>query len=80
MLVRWVANALIGLGVLLLVYAGLWQLGLAPGSRVSLPEPVALAAPPLLVVVPSDERATGASVLGASRGALRPLDPPLGCL
>ena len=35
-------NALIVIGVLLLGYAGLWQLGLAPGARVTLPPPVAL--------------------------------------
>jgi sortase A len=33
------------LGALLLGYAALWQLGLAPGSRVTLPEPVALQRP-----------------------------------
>jgi LPXTG-site transpeptidase (sortase) family protein len=35
-------NTLIVVGVLLLGYAALWQLGLTPGSRVSLPPPVAL--------------------------------------
>jgi LPXTG-site transpeptidase (sortase) family protein len=35
-------GALIVLGVLVLAYAGLWQLGLMPGSRVTLPAPVAL--------------------------------------
>src|SRR5260221_117119 len=35
-------TALLVLGVLALVYGGLWQLGLAPGSRVVLPAPVAL--------------------------------------
>jgi len=35
-------NALIVIGVLLLGYAGLWQLGLAPGARVTLSPPVAL--------------------------------------
>ena len=44
-------TALIVVGLLALGYSGLWQLGLAPGSRVSLPPPVALeqrarAAPP----------------------------------
>ena len=35
-------TALIVVGLLALGYGGLWQLGLAPGSRVSLPPPVAL--------------------------------------
>jgi LPXTG-site transpeptidase (sortase) family protein len=35
-------NVLIVLGLLAIGYAGLWQLGLAPGSRVTLPPPVAL--------------------------------------
>ena len=35
-------TALLVLGVLALVYGGLWQLGLAPGSRVVLPAPVAV--------------------------------------
>ena len=43
---RWLSNALIGVGALVLVYAGAWQFGLAPGSRVTLPEPVVLARPP----------------------------------
>jgi LPXTG-site transpeptidase (sortase) family protein len=37
-----VGNVLIGLGGLLLLAAVGWQLGLVPGSRVTLPEPVAL--------------------------------------
>jgi LPXTG-site transpeptidase (sortase) family protein len=36
-------SLLILAGVGLLIYAALWQLGLAPGSRVTVPEPVALA-------------------------------------
>src|ERR671934_2803203 len=36
-------SALIACGLLVLVYAGLWQVGLAPGSRVSVEEPVAIA-------------------------------------
>jgi LPXTG-site transpeptidase (sortase) family protein len=43
---RWLANALIALGAVVLIYAGAWQFGLAPGSRVTLPEPVALARTP----------------------------------
>lgn len=39
----WAGSGLIVLGLALLAYAGLWQLGLAPGSRVAVPEPVALA-------------------------------------
>jgi LPXTG-site transpeptidase (sortase) family protein len=35
-------NGLILLGALLLGYAALWQLGIAPGSRVTIPPPVAL--------------------------------------
>src|SRR3954468_6695740 len=35
-------NLLIVVGALLLAYAAMWQLGLAPGSRVTLPAPVAL--------------------------------------
>lgn len=35
-------SALVAAGVLLMAYAGLWQLGLAPGSHVAIPEPVAL--------------------------------------
>jgi LPXTG-site transpeptidase (sortase) family protein len=42
---RRVSNALIVLGLLVLAYAGLWQFGLAPGSRVTLPAPVALERP-----------------------------------
>ena len=42
MSMRTLANALIVLGVVLLGYAGLWQFGVAPGSRISVPEPVAL--------------------------------------
>jgi LPXTG-site transpeptidase (sortase) family protein len=38
-------TALIVLGLLAVAYAGAWQLGLAPGSRVSLPPPVALEKP-----------------------------------
>jgi LPXTG-site transpeptidase (sortase) family protein len=34
---------MIAVGLLVLVYAGLWQVGLAPGSRVTLEEPLALA-------------------------------------
>ena len=37
--------ALVVLGVFCLGYAGAWQLGLAPGSRVTLPAPVALEKP-----------------------------------
>jgi sortase A len=43
---RWVSNALIAVGLLVLAYAGAWQLGVAPGSRVTLPEPVALSRTP----------------------------------
>src|SRR4051812_8422810 len=39
---RWVANLLIVGGVLLGGFGVLWQLGVAPGSRVTLPAPVAL--------------------------------------
>jgi sortase A len=42
---RWVSNALIVAGAVVLAYAGAWQLGVAPGSRFTLPEPVALARP-----------------------------------
>lgn len=35
-------NALLGLAVLCYAYAVLWQLGLVPGSRVTLHEPIAL--------------------------------------
>jgi LPXTG-site transpeptidase (sortase) family protein len=35
-------NTVIVVGLVLLAYAVLWQLGLAPGSRVTLPEPVAV--------------------------------------
>ncbi len=49
-------NVLIVVGVLVLGYAALWQLGIAPGSRVTLPAPVALqrtpAASPTPVVAP----------------------------
>jgi len=38
-------TALIVLGLLAVAYGGAWQLGLAPGSRVSLPPPVALEKP-----------------------------------
>ncbi len=43
-------NAFIVLGALLLGYAGLWQLGIAPGSRVTLPAPVALQRTPTAVL------------------------------
>ena len=46
---RRVGNALIVLGVLTLAYAALWQFGVAPGSRVSLPRPVALERTPTAV-------------------------------
>jgi LPXTG-site transpeptidase (sortase) family protein len=52
-------TALIVFGLLTLGYGGLWQLGLAPGSRVSLPPPVALEKPraptatPNLVALPT---------------------------
>jgi LPXTG-site transpeptidase (sortase) family protein len=36
-------SAMIAVGLLVLVYAGLWQVGLAPGSRVTVEEPLALA-------------------------------------
>ncbi len=35
-------SLLLACGIALLAWAALWQLGLAPGSRVTLPEPVAL--------------------------------------
>jgi LPXTG-site transpeptidase (sortase) family protein len=35
-------SALVVLGLLAIAYGALWQLGIAPGSRVTLPEPVAL--------------------------------------
>jgi LPXTG-site transpeptidase (sortase) family protein len=41
-----VGTALILLGLAAVVYGGLWQLGLAPGSRVTLPPPVALESRP----------------------------------
>jgi LPXTG-site transpeptidase (sortase) family protein len=37
-----VGTALVVLGLLVIGYGALWQLGIAPGSRVTLPEPVAL--------------------------------------
>jgi LPXTG-site transpeptidase (sortase) family protein len=46
-------TALIVLGVLVLGYAGLWQLGLAPGSRVTLPPPVALSTPRPIAPTPT---------------------------
>ena len=36
------SSVLIGAGLLLVLYAGAWEVGLAPGSRVTIPEPVAL--------------------------------------
>jgi LPXTG-site transpeptidase (sortase) family protein len=45
-------TALIVVGLLALGYAGLWQLGLAPGSRVSLPPPVALERPRATTTAP----------------------------
>src|SRR5438132_7704865 len=36
------SSSLIGLGLVLLSFAGLWQLGLLPASRATLPAPVAL--------------------------------------
>src|SRR5919204_2538110 len=49
---RWLSNALIVLGLVVLAYAGAWQFGLAPGSRLSLPEPVALSRPPTPLPAP----------------------------
>jgi LPXTG-site transpeptidase (sortase) family protein len=49
---RWLANGLIVVGALVLVYAGAWQFGLAPGSRVTLPEPVALSRTPTPLPAP----------------------------
>jgi LPXTG-site transpeptidase (sortase) family protein len=42
MLLSRLGTALVVLGLLAIAYGALWQLGVAPGSRVTLPEPVAL--------------------------------------
>ncbi|HET6319167.1 MAG TPA: sortase [Chloroflexota bacterium] len=47
-------TALIVVGVVLIGYAGLWQLGLAPGSRITLPPPVALQRTPTPVTLAVD--------------------------
>src|SRR5215204_533627 len=47
-----VGSVLIVLGLLAIAYAGLWQFGLAPGSRVSLPSPVALQPTPIPPLAP----------------------------
>lgn len=49
---RRVGNLLIVLGVAALGYAALWQFGIAPGSRVTLPPPVAIQHPPTAVPSP----------------------------
>jgi LPXTG-site transpeptidase (sortase) family protein len=74
---RWLSNALIVVGALVLVYAGAWQFGLVPGSRVSLPAPVALSRPtptpaPLAAGTPvtlaaGDPLATGTTTVAESR-------------
>lgn len=46
-------TALIVSGLLVLAYGGAWQLGLAPGSRLSLPPPVALDKPRLATPLPT---------------------------
>jgi LPXTG-site transpeptidase (sortase) family protein len=54
-------TALLLLGLLVMAYGVLWELGLAPGSRVSLPEPVALTHPtatPHAVAAPAPATAT----------------------
>ncbi|MBV9169757.1 MAG: class F sortase [Chloroflexi bacterium] len=58
---RQVGNALVAVGLLSIGISALWQLGTFPGSRVSLPEPVALERPriptatsaPVLTVQPT---------------------------
>jgi LPXTG-site transpeptidase (sortase) family protein len=57
---RRLGNLLIASGVLMLVYAGLWQFGLAPGSRVTLPAPVALERTPLPTALPGRQRVVDA--------------------
>src|SRR5713226_3833684 len=42
MLVSRLGTALVVLGLLAIAYGALWQLGVVPGSRVTLPAPVAL--------------------------------------
>src|SRR4051812_11427761 len=60
---RWAANLVILGGVLLVGYGVLWQVGLAPGSRVTLPAPVALAR---ATPSPSPESAVVPTVVAAT--------------
>jgi LPXTG-site transpeptidase (sortase) family protein len=74
-------TVLIVFGLLALGYGGLWQLGLAPGSRLSLPPPAALEKPrpPTLRALPRATRvpvATPAAPLAAPLVATAPMLEP----
>lgn len=79
---------LMGAGLLLLGYAALWQVGWAPGSRISVPPPVALAraapgaraalaepAPPLPAIARSIDEANGADSGSSVIAASVPVQP-----
>jgi len=76
------AAALVVLGVLALAYAGLWQLGIVPGSRVTLPAPVALEKPrpatptAIAVAVATTPIALGVAVAATSQMLATPARVP----
>jgi len=76
------AAALVVLGVLALAYAGLWQLGIVPGSRVTLPTPVALEKPrpatptAIAVAVATTPIALGVAVTATSQMLATPARVP----
>jgi LPXTG-site transpeptidase (sortase) family protein len=45
-----VARFLVGFGIVVFAFGALWQLGIVPGSRLTLPPPVALSRPTVLAV------------------------------
>jgi LPXTG-site transpeptidase (sortase) family protein len=72
---RRLRSALIGVGVMLISLGLLWHIGLLPGSRVSLPRPVALERPPITTPPPataSDGEAPAGRVPTPSRASVAP--------
>jgi LPXTG-site transpeptidase (sortase) family protein len=64
-------------GLLVLAYAAAWQLGWAPGSRVTLPVPVALSRPtPTTVVVLEQPGSTSPTALPTTLPTTSPTAPP----
>src|SRR5438552_2966116 len=69
-------TALLVLGMLALGYGGLWQLGLAPGSRVMLPAPLALQNSGRAVSEVSTPLPVAPPPVQPPRPTLSPVQPP----